>query len=595
MERQRVPKLASSLQHQPSLNRNAGHPLLHLKQTIGNQAIQGILRSENMHVDPGIQAFVESRFGHDVSQMAIHPAQTAMPQAKLSVNQPGDIYEQEADQVAEKVMRITDPKSPVPDDRAAIGSMDVPVAADTAFAGDRGRPLDETARAFMEPRFGHDFSQVRVHTDTRASALARSVHALAFTVGQDVVFRGQQYAPGTSAGRRLLAHELAHVVQQSRQSQGAVHPSIMRAVDSPPSSQTLQQEIAALQLRLALLRKQNPDVTTPEIGAVEELLATKQSLVQETDPTRQRILFYRAQIRELRRQLRTTRPASSPERERLRQSVFEYESALAGALSANIQRLNKDIAEYREKLALSPSYIWPLHAAEAELMQNESEHKTISMIFDPQAAATISKTYATKVTPEMAEACMGCFYSTLGALYTPEEAASIQQETKAGSKAYDIAHKVPPEKRGGTYHVDRIMDVVRAHGKAGPAMTFKYRERAKGWSPNVEGTLLGLARSDYPGIYAFGMSLHGGYHSVHLVIDTLQEPSQIYWMDQFAKGFSSQYEKDAYTDKNNVTGKLEEKMSLIRPGYGFADTKIWQLIPTSATPASGVGGPPPTK
>ena len=77
-----------------------------------------------------------------------------------------------------------------------------------------GQPLDAATRAFMEPRFGHDFSRVRVHTDTKAAESARAVSALAYTVGRDVVFGAEQYAPGTSVGQRLMAHELTHVVQQ---------------------------------------------------------------------------------------------------------------------------------------------------------------------------------------------------------------------------------------------------------------------------------------------------------------------------------------------------------------------------------------------
>jgi len=77
-----------------------------------------------------------------------------------------------------------------------------------------GQSLDAGTRAFMEPRFGHDFSGVRVHTDRRAAESARAVNALAYTVGRDVVFGTGQYAPGTSEGRGLLAHELTHVVQQ---------------------------------------------------------------------------------------------------------------------------------------------------------------------------------------------------------------------------------------------------------------------------------------------------------------------------------------------------------------------------------------------
>ena len=86
----------------------------------------------------------------------------------------------------------------------------------------RGQPLDPQTRAFMEPRFGHDFSNVRVHTDARAAESASAVSALAYTVGRDVVFGAGQYAPETSAGRRLLAHELTHVVQQHGSSEGSV-------------------------------------------------------------------------------------------------------------------------------------------------------------------------------------------------------------------------------------------------------------------------------------------------------------------------------------------------------------------------------------
>ena len=79
-----------------------------------------------------------------------------------------------------------------------------------------GQPLDAATRAFMEPRFGYDFSHVRVHTDARSMESARAVNALAYTVGHNVVFGASQYEPETLQGRRLLAHELTHVVQQNR-------------------------------------------------------------------------------------------------------------------------------------------------------------------------------------------------------------------------------------------------------------------------------------------------------------------------------------------------------------------------------------------
>jgi hypothetical protein len=78
-----------------------------------------------------------------------------------------------------------------------------------------GQPLDAETRAFMEPRFGHDFSTVRVHADTQAAESARSVNALAYTVDNHIAMGSDQPALGTAAGRLLLAHELAHVIQQS--------------------------------------------------------------------------------------------------------------------------------------------------------------------------------------------------------------------------------------------------------------------------------------------------------------------------------------------------------------------------------------------
>lgn len=81
--------------------------------------------------------------------------------------------------------------------------------------GSPGQSLDSATRGFMESRFGHDFSRVRIHTDSQADKSAQSVNALAYTVGSDVVFRSGEYAPQTRTGRHLLAHELTHVIQQS--------------------------------------------------------------------------------------------------------------------------------------------------------------------------------------------------------------------------------------------------------------------------------------------------------------------------------------------------------------------------------------------
>ena len=94
-----------------------------------------------------------------------------------------------------------------------------------------GQPLDAAARAYFSPRFGRDFSAVRVHTDPLAAESAQAVDAFAYTVGRDIVFAPGQYAPGSASGRRLIAHELSHVVQQ--EGQGTALQRKDTAADAP--------------------------------------------------------------------------------------------------------------------------------------------------------------------------------------------------------------------------------------------------------------------------------------------------------------------------------------------------------------------------
>ncbi len=97
-----------------------------------------------------------------------------------------------------------------------------------------GRPLDTGTREFMEPRFGHSFADVRVHADARAAESADAVHAHAYAVGHDVVFGAGRYSPGSADGRRLIAHELAHVVQQSATGSAVPMPSLeVGGTDAP--------------------------------------------------------------------------------------------------------------------------------------------------------------------------------------------------------------------------------------------------------------------------------------------------------------------------------------------------------------------------
>lgn len=179
-------------------------------------------------------------------------------QAKLTINSPNDEYEQEADQVAGQVMQMSESKVQLqtePEEEEGEETLQTKALAEqikplvqmqvepeeaeedettaqTKRAGGKssqmrpglvarihslkggGQPLPKLARNFFEPRFGYDFGQVRIHTDAQAATTARAMSARAFTTGRDVVFGSGEYSPGTEDGKRLLAHELTHVMQQ---------------------------------------------------------------------------------------------------------------------------------------------------------------------------------------------------------------------------------------------------------------------------------------------------------------------------------------------------------------------------------------------
>lgn len=163
-------------------------------------------------------------------------------QPKLTVNEPGDSYEQEADAMADHVMRMSDiphnentffkpsvshvqrkcqhceeeekmlhRKESTGDEVQGSNDLDSYISS----LSSKGQPLPETSRKFFEPRFGKDFSNVRLHNDSVAAKSAQSINALAYTTGNNIVFNNGQYSPDSDSGKRLMAHELTHVVQNN--------------------------------------------------------------------------------------------------------------------------------------------------------------------------------------------------------------------------------------------------------------------------------------------------------------------------------------------------------------------------------------------
>jgi len=206
--------------------------ILSLQRTIGNQAVQRLFKSGSV-------------------------------QAKLKIGQPGDIYEQEADRVADAVIRMPEPRlhrqaeekeeeeeliqtkplaeqiTPLVQRQMEEEEEEILQAKESlgqtqeatpdlescihALKGG-GCPLPESVRSFFEPRFGYNFNQVQLHTDARAAEIARAVNARAFTVGRNIVLGSGQYRQATVDGRHLIAHELTHVVQQDQNN----NPKIQR-------------------------------------------------------------------------------------------------------------------------------------------------------------------------------------------------------------------------------------------------------------------------------------------------------------------------------------------------------------------------------
>lgn len=193
--------------------------ILQLQRTAGNQAVQRLIKSRAL-------------------------------QAKLKISKPNDIYEQEAERVADQVVGMQDlliksqsegekiraktlaseitpivqrqsreeenngEKGEIRANESGNNSLDKNLQNRLIQLKEEGSPLPEPTRAFMESRFGTDLSSVKVHKGSGAVELGREINALAFTSGKDIYFGENQYRPGTVRGDRLLAHEITHVVQQ---------------------------------------------------------------------------------------------------------------------------------------------------------------------------------------------------------------------------------------------------------------------------------------------------------------------------------------------------------------------------------------------
>ena len=193
------------------------HPMLRLQRQAGNLAMLGLLRSGGIlpKLEVGGTEDPEEKEADDVADRVMRKPVSGFGGGACTCT-PGGVMCEECQSAKVRVRRSAS---------KAGGVSDAPSSVHRALATSGGQ-LDASVRTDMEARFGRDFGNVRIHTDQSAAELAGAIDAHAYTAGSHIVFGQGQYAPRSDTGRRLLAHELAHVVQQATGAVRTVRPQL---------------------------------------------------------------------------------------------------------------------------------------------------------------------------------------------------------------------------------------------------------------------------------------------------------------------------------------------------------------------------------
>jgi hypothetical protein len=375
---QRQPQPIVSIQRQPWIQRIEQQPEAKLEED--SLPVQTQLENGTIERQPEVEQDkekdslpVQTKLENATVQRKSEVAQDSekedhsmqLVQPKLVVGAPGDKYEQEADSMAERVMSMTEPANPAAIQRSEAGEEDPlqrsPIAAsitplihrqddeedvhsqpsvqraaegggfqasssvESGLASQQGggSPLDEEVRSFMEPRFGNDFSSVRIHTGSNAVQMNKELHAQAFTHGSDIYFNAGRYNPGSNEGKQLLAHELTHVVQQT----GAKKLQQKPIISLKSNKQTPQaKQLPGQHPKVTTSNEQKTKTpVTPAVGGVGFSGSLALSIQAKADP---------GQILE---QLKNTPPSNAPA------GYDQAEAASTGALEAQKQELEQSL------------------------------------------------------------------------------------------------------------------------------------------------------------------------------------------------------------------------------------------------------------
>lgn len=216
----------------------AQSPMRALQQRLGNSATQDLIARSNAGSAP--QRTAVAPVSESVASATTQSSSSATVSAKVS--RPGDSAEIEAEETARKVVRMHEPSADTPAEsrpkttataaaQGAVQRAEAPAPAPAApqrVSIPGGAPLPSTVRSFMEPRFGANFGNVRIHTNQAAAQQSANLSANAFTIGEHIFFGQGRFEPQSASGRELIAHELTHTIQQSAAQQRGV---VQRSTD----------------------------------------------------------------------------------------------------------------------------------------------------------------------------------------------------------------------------------------------------------------------------------------------------------------------------------------------------------------------------
>jgi Domain of unknown function (DUF4157) len=439
----------------------------------------------------------------------------------------------------------------------------VPGDAREAASRSGGTRLAPGVRRAMETRLGHSFADVRVHSDARAAGDAKALGARAYTVGRDVVFGVRQFAPGTPAGRALLGHELAHVVQQRGPGEGdplQAEAEAGRAGRAIASGRSLAPVVRTGPQVARQAEGEGDTGEAAEATAVRDVPAIRREFEEEQFSfTRDRIEAATYSIRRGVAELNKLKEADRPP---LRTKIHGLERQLADALADNAALLERRIPELEARVAAGEDKT-ELLEARRELIDNQADLESLKGVFSPATGEAFEETYRSKVAGLH---CMGAAYAGLSALTSPAQSDEVKRKVAEKAEA-GLARKRP-------VNLDQfitVMDTASADKLAGPKQRAAWSRRHRRWTPTLETIVRSRVNTKVPGFYFFGLALAEGYHSVMIGVSTWDDPRTL-WCDQHG------CEVVKGTLDDFARGQLENYPIK----YSDWDTYLWQVQPPAA-------------